>query len=163
MVFVNLKSLVEKLNQTCHSSLEAAAEFCRVRTHYQVEVEHWLLKLSERPNTDLTAILQDSGVDLTRWRENLVKRIDRFKTGSIRSPALSPHVVDWVRSAWLVSSVDFGSPVIRSGHLLLALLSDESLSAAAPDATEPLTRISPVALCTEFSEITANTCETAAE
>jgi type VI secretion system protein VasG len=159
MVFVNLQSLVGKLNGTCRCSLEAAAEYCRQRTHYQVAIEHWLLKLSETPNTDLTAVLEDNGLDLARWRQDLTRRIDGFIPGNTRPPALSPHVVDWIRSTWLVSSVDFSSEVIRSGHLLLALLSDESLLAAAPGVADDLSKISPVALLKELPEVTADTCE----
>jgi type VI secretion system protein VasG len=46
---VNLKSLVGKLNDTCRSALEAAAGLCLSRTNYNVEIEHWLLKLLEKP------------------------------------------------------------------------------------------------------------------
>jgi type VI secretion system protein VasG len=160
MVFVNFKSLMDKLNGTCHRSLAAAAECCRARTHFRVEIEHWLLKLGEMPNTDLHTILQDCGYDLSQWTKNLTKRLDQFKTGNTRPPVLSTHVVELVRSAWLVSSVDFGCEVIRSGHLLVALLSDESLSAAVPDVIDTLAKISPIALRKELPIITADTCET---
>jgi type VI secretion system protein VasG len=159
MVFVNLQSLVGKLNGTCRCSLDAAAEFCHARKHYQVEIEHWLLKLSETPNTDLTAVLQDNGIDLVHWAQDLTRQIDGFKSGNGRPPTLSPRVADWIRSAWLVSSVDFGSGVIRSGHLLLALLSDESLLAAAPGVAVALAKILPVALLQDLPDVTADTCE----
>ena len=42
---VNLKSLIGKLNDTCRSALEGAAGLCLSRTHYDVEIEHLLLKL----------------------------------------------------------------------------------------------------------------------
>jgi type VI secretion system protein VasG len=161
VVFVNLKSLVDKLNETCHCSLATAADLCHARTHCQVEIEHWLLKLSEMPNTDLTAVFADYGVDQSQWIEVLSKRIDGFKTGNSRPPILSSQVVDWIRSAWLVSSVDFGSGTIRSSHLLLALLSDEALVTAVPDVADALKKISPVALMKGLSEITADTCESA--
>jgi type VI secretion system protein VasG len=159
VVYVNLQSLVGKLNGTCRSSLESAADYCRQRTHYQVAIEHWLFKLSEKSNTDLRAVLEDNGLDFTQWTECLSKRIDGFKTGNCRPAALSPHVVDWIRSAWLVSSVDFRSEVIRSGHLLLALLSDESLLSAAPGVIDALSKISPVALLKELPDVVADTCE----
>ena len=53
MATVNLKELVGKLNDTCRRSLEGAAGLCLSRTNYNVEIEHWLLKLLELPNTDL--------------------------------------------------------------------------------------------------------------
>ena len=42
---VNLRSLIGKLNDTTRNALEAAAGLCLSRTHYDVEVEHYLLKL----------------------------------------------------------------------------------------------------------------------
>jgi type VI secretion system protein VasG len=42
---VNLKALVAKLNDTTRSAVEAAAGLCVTRTHYDIEIEHYLLKL----------------------------------------------------------------------------------------------------------------------
>ncbi len=94
MVPINLKSLVAKLNETCRRSLEGAAGLCLSRTHYNVEIEHWLLKLLEMPNTDLAAVLRHYEVDPSRLLRALTAAIDRFKTGNARPPGLSPHIVD---------------------------------------------------------------------
>ena len=58
MAVANLKSLVSKLNNNCRRTLEAAAGLCLSRTNYNVEIEHWLLKLTETANSDLTRIFQ---------------------------------------------------------------------------------------------------------
>ncbi len=42
---LNLKSLIGKLNDTARSALEAAAGLCLSRTHYDIEIEHYLMKL----------------------------------------------------------------------------------------------------------------------
>ncbi len=42
---VNLKSLIGKLNESTRNALEAAAGLCLSRTHYDVEIEHYLMKL----------------------------------------------------------------------------------------------------------------------
>ncbi len=49
MVAVDLRSLVAKMNDPCRRSLEAAAGYTLSRTHYNVEIEHWLLKLLDVP------------------------------------------------------------------------------------------------------------------
>ena len=46
---VTLKALVAKLNDTCRVALEGAAGLCLTRTHYDVDVEHFLTKLCEVP------------------------------------------------------------------------------------------------------------------
>jgi len=42
---LNLRSLIAKLNDTARLALEASAGFCLSRTHYDVEIEHYLMKL----------------------------------------------------------------------------------------------------------------------
>ena len=41
----NLKALIDKLNDTTRRALEAAAGLCVARTHYDIEIEHYLLKV----------------------------------------------------------------------------------------------------------------------
>ncbi len=127
MTQVDLKQLIGKLNDLGRRNLEAAAGLCLSRTNYNVEIEHWFSKLLEPTQTDLTAILRQFEIDPSRLNADLTRAIDRLKTGNSRSPALSPDLVTLVRTAWLIASVDYGSPAIRTGHLLIALLTEESL------------------------------------
>ena len=39
----NLRGLIGKLNAPTRNALEAAAGLCLARTHYDVEIEHFLL------------------------------------------------------------------------------------------------------------------------
>ena len=68
-------------------------------------------------------------------------------------------MVDAVREAWLLASVDYGERQIRSGHLLLALLSDDALSRIAADASAEFDNISPEALAKELTVLTADSDE----
>jgi type VI secretion system protein VasG len=45
---VSLKALIGKLNNEAKGALEAAAGLCLARTHYDVEIEHYLMKLIAR-------------------------------------------------------------------------------------------------------------------
>ena len=160
---LQLKSLVGRLNDTCRSTLEAAAGLCLSRTNYNVEVEHWLIKLIEASNTDLAALFRYYEVDTSRLSADLTRGVDQFKTGNSRPPALAPNIVDLVREAWLVGSVEYSAPRVRSGHLLCALLSDESLSLMAADASDEFAKISPEALRREFLDICSATAESESE
>ena len=159
MVQVNLKELVGKLNDVCRRSLEAAAGLCLSRTNYNVEIEHWLLKVLETPNADLAAILRHYEIDASRVAADLTRVMDRFKTGNARPPALSPNLVDLVREAWLIASVDFGEAAVRSGHLLCALLSDDLLRQVVHAASRDVERISGEELRRRLLEITARSEE----
>jgi type VI secretion system protein VasG len=158
-----LKSLVGKLDDTCRRTLEAAAGLCLSRTNYNVEIEHWLIKLLEAPDTDIAAILRYFEIDSSRLMRNLTGVIDRLKTGNSRAPALSPQVVTLTREAWMTASIGFSAPLVRSGHLLAALLSEETLGRAARDASSEFDKISLETLRKGMRDITANTAEAAGE
>ena len=125
MINVNLKSLVDKMSPTLRDSLEGAAGLCIGRSHYNVEVEHWLLKLLESVDTDFNTLLEKHGLDISHLNKQLTNTVEKFKSGSSRPAALSPAIVEASKNAWMISSVDFGHGMITSGHLLAALMLDD--------------------------------------
>ena len=52
---VTLKAIVSKLNDTTRKALEGAAGLCLARTHYDVEIEHYLTKLLDATESDFAA------------------------------------------------------------------------------------------------------------
>jgi type VI secretion system protein VasG len=141
-VFTNLKALIAKLNTTCRSSLESAAGLCLSRTNYDVEIEHVLLKLLETPDTDLTRIFRHFEVDTSRLSRDLARAIDRFKTGNARTPALSPRLPRLLEQAWTIGSIDYNAGTVRTGFVLLALITDPDTARMARDMSPELKRIS---------------------
>src|SRR3954454_15818265 len=77
-------TLIKKLNKTCLNALQSAAGLCLSRTNPSVEIEHWLFKLAETPNTDLTRLFRQFEVDPSRLLRDLTRAIDQFKTGNAR-------------------------------------------------------------------------------
>ena len=73
MAQLQLKELISKLNETCRRALEGAAGLCLSRTNYNVEIEHWLLKLFEQSNTDLVALFRHYGVNTSRLSADLTR------------------------------------------------------------------------------------------
>src|SRR5215471_3549830 len=125
MASVNLKALVGKLNSTCKKAFENAAGLCVSRTNYEVEIEHCLLKLCEQPDGDCQRILKHYGLDSSRVDRELTLALDKLKRGKAREGlSFSPYVVDWLREAWVLASLEFGAQRIRSGYLLAALFAD---------------------------------------
>jgi type VI secretion system protein VasG len=155
-VTTSLKSLIGTLNDTCHSALETAANLCLTRTHYDVDVEHVLLTLTEVARSDVAGILRRCDVDVARLRTDLTGALDQLKTGNTRTPALSPRLLRWLEEAWLLASIDYGTPNVRSGHLLLVLVSHDDLAC---DLSPALVTLSAGALRQRFSELTAGSGE----
>ena len=155
----NLKSLLGKLNDTSRRALESAAGLCLSRTNYEVDIEHLLLKLLDASNTDMQRIDEHFGVNASRLTRELTSAIDRFKTGNARTPAMSPRLPRLMSDAWLIASVDFGASSVRSGHLLLALLSNDELSGLVTQGAKELQLIVAATLREKFAAIVAGSDE----
>ena len=156
---VSLKALIGKLNDTCRSALEAAAGLCLTRTHYDVDIEHLFLKLAEVPDGDVGRILRHYGVDHTRLVSDLTRALDRLKTGNTRTPALSPRLPRLFSEAWTMASIEYGAQRLRSGHLVLALLTNDELSLLAREASAELKKVSVEDLKTRLATLVAGGAE----
>jgi type VI secretion system protein VasG len=166
MASVNLRNLVGKLNSTCRRALEGAAGLCLSRSNYNVEIEHWLLKLLELTDTDLSRILRHYDVELARVNRELTRALDALRTGNARAPELSLEILDLMREAWTFASLEGGATRIRSGDLLAVLLADRSLSLRLRSASPELAKLSSERLNKEMQALTAGSPEekaTAAE
>ena len=141
MVAIDLKSLVGRMSALCRRQLEAAAGLTLSRSHYNVEIEHLLLKLVETQGSDVALILRKRGVDAGKVVAELTRALDKLRTGNARAPSLSPDVLTWLREGWMLASLEGGTGRIRSGHLLAALLTDETLSRTARESAPSLTAI----------------------
>ena len=155
----NLKALIGKLDDATRKALEAAAGLCVARTHYDIEIEHYLLKALDATDNDLAAILKHFGVDRSRLTKELERSLDSLKTGNARSPAFSPTVVEMLSEAWTVASIDFNAGQIRTGFTLLALLSNDGLARTVRDISKELQTIPPEGLRTSFYDIVATSRE----
>ena len=147
---VNIRSLVGRLNDEARKALEAAAGLCLARTHYDVEIEHYLIKLLDPVDGEATAILQRFGIDRGRLIAELTRGIDQLKSGNARTPALSPTLTRMLNEAWSVASLDYQSAEIGAGHTLLALIASEDLARLVREFSRELAKLSPEALRLEL-------------
>ncbi|TQV66917.1 type VI secretion system ATPase TssH [Exilibacterium tricleocarpae] len=143
MISINLKSLVDKMSPTLRDALEGAAGLCLAQNQYNVEIEHWLLKLLDNADTDLYSLLEKHEIDPARLARQLAGAIAKFKSGSSRPAALSPAIVEAAKTAWMLASVDYGHGRMTSGHLLAALLLEEQLRRALLETCPELKNIAP--------------------
>ncbi len=151
---VNLKSLVARLNETCQSALQGAAGLCLSRTNYDIELEHLFVKLLEVSDTDLTKILRQYELNSSRLVKDITVAMDKLKTGNARTPGIAREITDLIQDAWLLASVEFGEAKIRSGHLLLALLSSDSMARLAREISKDFTKIKLDELKENFAALT---------
>src|SRR5262249_39099670 len=161
MAVVSPKRLVGRLNPTCLRAFQGAAGLCLSRTNYNVEIEHWLLKLLEVGDTDLGRLLRHYDVDTARLNRGLTRALDQLKTGNARAPELSLKVMALMQEAWTLTSLEYNASRIRSGYLLAALLSDESLAGQVRTSVPELAKISAAQLLKEVPALIAGSAEDA--
>jgi type VI secretion system protein VasG len=156
---LNLKSLIGKLNDTARSTLEAAAGLCLSRTHYDIEIEHYLTKLLDVTDSDFARITQHFGVDRSRLAAELTRSLDKLKSGNARTPALSPTLLKMLTEAWTIGSIDFNAGQIRTGFTILALLADDELTRLMRDISREFQKIQAEALRKDFLSIVSGSHE----
>src|SRR5919202_756960 len=152
---VNLRSLIGKLNPATRGCVESAAGLCLSRTHYDVEIEHFLTNALDASDNDLALILKHYGVNRSRLADDLARGLDRLKTGNARTPSISPSLVKMLTEAWTIGSIDFAAPQVRIGHCVLALLTNDELSRLVADVSREFEKIPAEALKKDFVNVTA--------
>jgi type VI secretion system protein VasG len=156
---LDLKALVAKLNPICRKALEAAAGMCQSNTHYEVEIEHFLIKLLDDDGNDIPILLKYFEVDKGRVLAQLTGAIGRFKTGNGRTPSLSPRLPKLLSKAWLLASVNRGAQTVCSGHILWTLLAKPYFADAILAGVPQLSAVSLETLSAHFHEILAKSAE----
>ena len=156
---LNLRALIARLNTTVRGAMEGAAGLCMSRGHYEVEVEHVLLKLMEVENTDIRRILRQFEIAPEALERELGKALDGFKSGNQRTPALSAMLPKLFEAAWGWASIEFGEARIRSGHVLVALLADSELRRLVSVSARSLEKINLETLTRNFHALTEASSE----
>ena len=156
---INLKSLIGKLNELTRNALESAAGLCLSRTHYDIEVEHYLLKLLDQAEGDFARITRHFGVDKSRLSTELNWSLDKLKTGNARTPALSPSVVKMMTEAWTIGSIDYNAGQVRTGFTILALTTNDELRRLGREISREFQKVDGDVLRKDFLSIVEGSAE----
>jgi type VI secretion system protein VasG len=156
---INLKTLISKLDDTCRLAAERAANLCMSRGNYEVDLEHLFLALLEQPHSDFVLIARRCGISPDALERDLSDEISQFKTGNGRTPVFSQHIPKLFEHAWLIASLDSETSRIRSGHLLLALMTEPELSQLAYRGSKLFVRFKLDELKHDFAKLTEGSQE----
>ncbi|PSH48338.1 ClpV1 family T6SS ATPase, partial [Yersinia pseudotuberculosis] len=132
--------LLRRLNPYCAQALAGAATLCQTRAHAEITVEHWLLKLLEQGEGDITVIARRYEWDMDSLWQGLLAHLDTLPRTVQGKPQLSAALQQLIKNAWLDASLQEDADAVRSVHLLSALINSPSLLAA--DAAWPLLSLS---------------------
>lgn len=121
--------LLRRLNPYCAKALEAAASLCQTRAHAEITPEHWLLKLLEQGEGDITVLARRYEWDMDAIWQDLLSYLDRLPRSVRSRPELADNLEALLKQAWLAASLDREGNQIRSQHLLWAMVENPQLMA----------------------------------
>ncbi|MDK1358551.1 type VI secretion system ATPase TssH, partial [Cronobacter sakazakii] len=113
--------LLRRLNPYCARALEGAASLCQARAHAEILPEHWVLKLFEQGEGDLTVLARRYEWDMDAIWQDLLAYLDRLPRSVKGRPQLSDNLESLLKQSWLIASLENGEE-IRSVHLLAAMI-----------------------------------------
>ena len=151
--------LHERLNPACVNAFQQGFALCMTRTHFSFTPEHWLIHLLAIENGDFGLLLKFFELDPTDLARSLAQRLARLNTGNGNPPQILGDVILWMKQAWLAGSLLFRENRIRSGHLLYAMLDDETLRAAAVQMWPPIAKIDRAEFRKSFADLVAGSSE----
>jgi len=161
MLLVELKPLVGRLNPYSRQALENGVGLCVGRGHYEITVEHLLVKLLDDAQADIPLLLRQYDVDAARLKRAIDQSVEDMRTGNAGRPAFSPLLLELLQDAWLIASVNLLESRIRSGAILLAFLARATYYATG-DYAEPLRQLNRETLLASFGQICSASIEESA-
>ncbi|WP_163133844.1 type VI secretion system ATPase TssH [Agarivorans sp. Alg241-V36] len=156
MSTMTLKSMVEKLSPAAKQSLEAAAALSNSRSHFSVEIQHWLLAMCEGQTEDLMLVAEHFSVDLDALAADLNRNLERAKTGNQQTPGLSPQIVSLLSAAWMAATIEYSTDNIAPIHIIHALLNDDTLSFSTMHFLKQLESVDPSQLAQVWPSLSQN-------
>ncbi|MGI2943367.1 type VI secretion system ATPase TssH [Vibrio diabolicus] len=158
MININLSSLIQRLHPIAKVALEDAAALAVSEKANEVQIEHYLLSLLERPNSDFDVLLSHFDCSENLLRQSVRSTLDTNAKGNGSKPVFSALLIEWLQESWLVSSLDLSETQIRSGALLLTLVSNP-LRYGQHGYASILEAVNPDSLKRNFAELTSYSIE----
>ncbi len=137
-----LKAIITRLSPSCRQCLQQSAKLCIDKGHAEVDIAHLLYELIATPYNDVNQILKANKISQQPLLEALSDRLDTFKQAVGSTPVFSQRLMALLEDSWELASSQHdaieGQLEIRSGHILLVLLTYSGYQALLKTLPEPL-------------------------
>jgi len=125
---MNTRALIGKLSVTSLAAFEKAASLAVTQRHYAIEIEHLVLALIQEERTGVRSSLKKYGVNTDQLEGDILIRFESFEKGHTSAPSFSPNVVELIRKAWLLSSLEYGENEVVGIAVMVALFKDDAMN-----------------------------------
>ena len=112
-------------------------------------------------DTDVHFIIDGLKLERGQIHKELEASLEKLPRGGTSVMDFSPHLEELVERAFVFGSLQFNSPKVRTGHLLLALVQSPTLQGILKRCSPTLSGISENLLSEQLGALTKDSAETA--
>ncbi|MCC8490103.1 type VI secretion system ATPase TssH [Xanthomonas citri] len=159
MAEISRSALFGKLNPLAYRGIESATVFCKLRGNPDVELVHWLHQLLQLQDSDLHRIIKHFQLNPSTLARDVTAALDGLPRGSTAVTDLSANVEEAVERGWVYASLSFGEAQVRTGSLVVGMLSVRGLRHALLAISKEFDKLKPAVLNERFAEIVAGSPE----
>ncbi len=159
MVEISRNRLFGKLDTLAYKSVESATVFCKLRGNPYVEMVHWIHQIFQLQDSDLHRIVRYFGLDASRLAGDITALLETLPRGATSISDFSPHLEEAVQQGWLYSTLMFNASSVRTGHLMIAMLTTQRLRNLLYSLSRQFEAVKPEALAENFHAIVGGSPE----
>ena len=128
MAEVSLETVTGKLNQAGYDTFMQALRHAKGAGNRNLELEHWLLKILQMNGTDVALTVEHFKLDQGKLLSDLTAVVSGFAANKTEMPGISDNIIEALDRGWHYATLLFGETQIRTGHILVAVLSEAKLA-----------------------------------
>lgn len=159
MTEISRSALFGKLNPLAYRAIESATVFCKLRGNPYVELVHWFHQILQLPDSDLHRILRHFQIEPSHLARDFTAALDRLPRGASGVTDLSSNIEEAVERGWVYASLSFGEAQVRTGYLVVGILSVRTLRSVLSGISREFDKLKPEALSERFADIVASSPE----
>ncbi len=126
-VNMEFDKLIKHLSPLNREILERSVAMASSKSHFSIDIEHWLLEVLKSDDKKFDALLIHFDVDKAKIQDSLMHQLELIKTGNDGFPKISQDITRLLFESWMIASSEYGSLEIHSSHLLLAFIENPAL------------------------------------
>ncbi len=124
---ISIETYAGKMNRAGYDAFLQAMRHARAEGNRNVELCHWMFHVLSNQNSDVSVTLAALKLDRGRALKDLDRAMAALRKGVTESPGIADTLGDALNHAWTYATLFFGEVQIRTGHALVAALSDPHL------------------------------------
>ncbi|MGN1392578.1 MAG: type VI secretion system ATPase TssH [Succinivibrionaceae bacterium] len=121
MINVDLRNLIGRISPNLKDYLESAAGTAVRNGNFAIELDHLFLQCLVEKDSLWHGVIATGKVSCDSLIERVTREINTFPKGNTQAPSLSPSLVEALKDAWLLASLNSKQNQITELHLLLVI------------------------------------------